>query len=42
MDSGGKPSGRDEARAERCGWLTEGFDPADLKDAEARYYELSA
>jgi predicted ATPase len=35
---------RDEARAmlaEICGWFTEGFDTADLKDAEALLDELS-
>jgi predicted ATPase len=36
---------RDEARtmlAEIYGWFTEGFDPADLKDAKALLDELGA
>ena len=28
--------------AEICGWFTEGFDTADLKDAKALLDELSA
>ncbi len=36
---------RDEARAmlaDICGWLTEGFDTADLTDAKALLEELQA
>jgi predicted ATPase len=39
-----KQGRRDEARtmlAEICGWFTEGFDTADLKDARALLDELS-
>ena len=39
-----KQSRRDEARAmlaEICGWFTEGFDTADLKDDRALLEELS-
>ena len=42
LDEQGK---RDEARtmlAEICGWFTDGFDTADLKDATALLDELSA
>jgi len=38
-----KQDRRDEARAmlgEICGWFTEGFDTADLKDAKALLDEL--
>jgi len=28
--------------ADICNWFTEGFDTADLKDAKALLYELSA
>ena len=40
-----KQGKRDEARttlAEICGWFTEGFDTADLKDAKALLDELGA
>jgi predicted ATPase len=39
-----KQDRRDEARkmlVEICGWFTEGFETADLKEAQALLYELS-